>query len=70
MKRSSSNNRSFNKIIKPTININEINNLKSFKSEIVNTVKNYIDKMADRDLTLSNLKQISEKLKSKISIIS
>lgn len=70
MKRSSSNNRSFNKNIKPTININEINNLKSFKSEIVNTVKNYIDKMADRDVTLSNLKQISEKLKSKISIIS
>jgi hypothetical protein len=69
MQRSSSK-RSFNKIIQPTINFNEINILQSFKDEIKNSVTSYINKKTDRDLTITNLNKISEKLKSKLSTFS
>ena len=69
MQRSSSK-RSFNKIIQPTINFNEINILQSFKDEIKNSVTSYINKKTYRDLTITNINKISEKLKSKLSTFS
>ena len=68
MQRGSGNRTYYNKTAS-SLNLVELSLLSSVKGQIRSIVQEYIDKKTDRDSTLSNLAQISQEIKTKISMI-
>jgi hypothetical protein len=54
---------------KPSFDLYELTALMEVKIQIREVVESYINKKSDRDMTLSNLAQISQKIKEKVSTI-